>query len=383
MDDMPIQSEEDPGPSYTREESLDIEVGSSDPESDSDSDSSSDGEESIKSTRSCSSQNLPHVEENGRRYCDENYFMPNDETELSRLNIVHQIYLILLEGRLTLTTFTTDSPRILDIGTGPGDWAIEMSAEYPNATIVASDLGIFDSGIGHVSLPNVDFQLADAQSQWTYHEPFDLIHIRGLSGAFKDWHSIYQQAFAHLKPGGYIEIADTDPAGDTVTVTTNPDEENESGEGSSTTPNLQTYASALRASGEISGCPRDLRHLRKEALLAAGFGDITVIEETFPIGLWPEDIHDKTLGKMALIALLEGLEAHALRPLTRLAGYTLEAAKDLCEKVQEEVLAAGKITARVRVVTARKPTSFGQRREEMMARAMAKVRGLRNERGDL
>ncbi|KAJ5645582.1 hypothetical protein N7507_011593 [Penicillium longicatenatum] len=377
---MPIQPEEDPGPSYTRKESLEIEVGSSDPETDSDSDS--DGEESIKSTRSCSSQNLPHVEENGRRYCDENYFMPNDETELSRLNIVHQIYLILLEGRLTLTTFTNDSPRILDIGTGPGDWAIEMSAEYPNATIVASDLGIFDSGIGHVSLPNVDFQLADAQSQWTYHEPFDLIHIRGLSGAFSDWHSIYQQAFAHLKPGGYIEVADTDPAGDTVTVTTNSNDENESG-GGSNTPNLRTYASALRASGEISGCPRDLRHLRKEALLAAGFENVTVIEETFPIGLWPEDVHGKTLGKMALIALLEGLEAHALRPLTRFAGYTLEAAKELCEQVQEEALAAEKITARVRIVTARKPISFEQRRDEIFARAMAKVRGFKEGRGDL
>ncbi|KAJ5792137.1 uncharacterized protein N7503_008115 [Penicillium pulvis] len=374
---MPIQPEEDPGPSYTREESLEIEVGSSDPESDSDLDSSSDGERSIKSTRSCTSQNLPHVEENGRRYCDENYFMPNDETELSRLNIVHQIYLILFEGRLTLTTFNTDSPRILDIGTGPGDWAIEMSAEYPNATIVACDLGIFDSGIGHVSLPNVDFQLADAQSQWTYHEPFDLIHIRGLSGAFRDWHSIYQQAFAHLRPGGYIEIADTDPAGDTVAVTTNSDE------GNINTPSLRTYASALRASGEISGYPRDLQHLRKESLLAVGFDNITVIEETFPVGLWPEDIHDKTLGKMALIALLEGLEAHALRPLTKLAGYTLEAAKELCEKVQEEVLAAEKITARVRIVTARRPISFEQRRDEVFARATARARILREGRGDL
>ncbi|KAJ5953462.1 hypothetical protein N7454_000358 [Penicillium verhagenii] len=339
MDDMPIQPEEDPGPSYTREKSLEIEVGSSEPESDSN--SSSDEEESIESTRSYPPQNLAYVEENGRRYCDEKYFMPNDESELTRLNIVHQIYLILLEGRLTLVPFMTDSPRILDIGTGPGDWAIEMSAQYPNATIIASDLGIFDSGIGHVSLPNVDFQLADAQSQWTYHEPFDLIHIRGLSGAFGDWHAIYQQALAHLKPGGYIEIADTDPAGDTVTLTMNPENEHQTEEGEgdgaedknkdddghTKTPSLKTYASALRASGEISGRPRDLRHLRKEALLAAGFSDINVLEQTFPVGLWPEDIREKTLGKMALIVLLEGLEAHALRSLTGFAGYTLEAVR--------------------------------------------------------
>ncbi|KAJ5641532.1 hypothetical protein N7490_005532 [Penicillium lividum] len=365
---MPIQPEEDPGPSYTRT-SLEIEAGSPEPESDSDSDLESisglDGEESIKSTRSCTYQNLPHVEENDRRYCDTTYFMPNDETELTRLNIVHQIYLILLEGRLTLTPFTTDSPRILDIGTGPGDWAIEMSAEYPNATIIASDLGIFDSGIAHVSIPNVDFQLADAQSLWTYHEPFDLIHIRGLSGAFKDWHGIYQQAFTHLKPGGYIEIADTDPAGDTVTTEGN-------------TPNLQIYASALRTIGEASGYPRDLHHLRREALLAAGFDDINVLEQCFPIGL-SDDPHEKTLGKMALIALLEGLEAHALRPLTRFAGYTFDAARELCGKVQEEVLANEKITGRVRIATAKKPISFEQRRDDVLARAMARVRDLSKE----
>ncbi|KAJ6010472.1 hypothetical protein N7451_001884 [Penicillium sp. IBT 35674x] len=348
---MPIQPEEDPGPSYTREASLEIEAGSSDPdpESDSESASSSDGEKSITKPLKHRPPNLPHP----------------------------------LRGPPNTNNIQYRLPRILDIGTGPGDWAIEMSAEYPNATIVASDLGIFDSGIGHVSLPNVDFQLADAQSEWTYHEPFDLIHIRGLSGAFRDWHSIYQQAFAHLRPGGYIEIADTDPAGDTVAITINPDEENESGEGNINTPNLRTYASALRVSGEVSGCPRDLQHLRKESLLAAGFDDITVIEETFPVGLWPEDLHDKTLGKMALIALLEGLEAHALRPLTKLAGYTLEAAKELCEKVQEEVLAAEKITARVRIVTARRPISFEQRRDEVFARAAARARALRGRRGDL
>ncbi|KAJ5080976.1 hypothetical protein N7456_013686 [Penicillium angulare] len=318
-----------------------------------------------KSTRSYSYQTLPRIEENGRRYCDESYFMPNDETELTRLNIVHQIYLILQEGRLTLAPFTTDSPRILDIGTGPGDWAIEMSAEYPNATIIASDLGVFDSGVAHVSLPNVDFQLADAQSEWTYHEPFDLIHIRGLSGAFNDWNAIYHQAMSHLKPGGFIEVADTDPGGDTITVATGGDDG---------TPYLQIYAAALRLSGHTSGCPRDLQHLERGALESAGFVDVNVIERTFPIGLWPEDIHEKTLGKMALIALLEGLEAHALRQLTRLAGYTVSGARELCEKVQEEVLAAKKITARVRIVTAQKPNTYAQRRGQVMARAMAKVK---------
>lgn len=300
--------------------------------------------------------------ENDRRYADNSYFMPNDESELTRLNIVHQIYLILLDGRLTTTPLHMDRPRILDIGTGPGDWAIEMSAEHPNAQIIASDIGVFDSGLGHLSLPNVDFQLADAQSQWTYHEPFDLIHIRGLSGAFNNWHAIYTQALAHLKPGGYIEVADADPAGDTIT-TEEPS-------------HLRTYAAALRAAADETGYPRDLKHLRTDSLSEAGFVDVRVQERTIPIGLWPEDLHEKTLGKMALIALLEGLEAYALRTLTRSGRWSLDEARDMCEKVRGECVSARGLTARVRIVTGRKPISFAQRREEVLARAMARVRVL-------
>lgn len=327
---------------------------------------------SRKSTRSCSPESLPQLEENGRRYCDGNYFMPNDETELTRLNVVHQIYLILLEGRLTTAPLPSSSPRILDIGTGPGDWAIEMSTAYPDATIIASDIGVFDAGLGHMSLPNIDFQLADAQTQWTYHEPFDLIHIRGLSGAFTDWPLIYQQAYAHLKPGGYIEVADADPAGDTIFITPE------------ATPNLLAYAAALRQTGDDSGYPRDLAHLRTNVFTAAGFEGIQAIERTFPIGIWPEDDDEKTLGKMALIAALEGLEAFGLRPLTRSAGYSLDEARSLFESVQAELLDSGpKLTARIRVVTGRKPIPYAQRRGQVMARAMAKIQDLQGSTPDL
>lgn len=303
--------------------------------------------------------------------------MPNDDPELTRLTIVHQIYLILLNGALTTAPLSTPNPRILDIGAGPGDWPIEMSTAHPTATIIAMDLGVFDSGLAHLSLPNVDFQLADAQSQWTYHDPFDLIHIRGLSGAFQDWNAIYNQAIAHLKPGGYIEVADADPAGDTIS---SPEAESESESESS---HLRIYARALRAAAAEAGYPRDLGHLREEAFSAAGFVDVRVLERTIPIGLWPEDLQEKTLGKMALIALLEGLEAYGLRSLTRSGRWTLEQARELCEKVRDECLATTHLTARVRVVTGRKPVSIAMKKEEVLARAraMAGVRGLSGESG--
>ena len=273
--------------------------------------------------------------------------MPNDEAEQTRLNIIHQIYLILFDGKLATVSIPNDSPRILDLGTGPGDWAIEMSELDPDATIIASDISIFDTRICHMDIPNVFFQLCDASAEWEYHEPFDFIHIRGLSGAFRDWSHIYNQAFKHLKPGGYIEVSDADPAGDTVEVD------------NSDNSYLSIYTSAMRSAADAAGYPRDLSHLRRTLLSDSGFVDIRTYERQVPIGLWPDDLQGKTLGKMALIALLEGLEAYSLRPLTTISNWTADEVRDLCGKVKGELITSSKITGRVRTLTGKKPESAG------------------------
>ncbi|KAI9367775.1 S-adenosyl-L-methionine-dependent methyltransferase [Aspergillus egyptiacus] len=324
-----------------------------DPKTDSETDSD---DISIKSTKSFETQNIEYVLENGRRYCNSTYFMPNDEAEQTRLNITHQLCLILFEGNLINVPLAKEAARILDIGTGPGDWAIEMSAAYPGATVIATDIGVFDSGLGStIEIPNVSFQLHDARDEWTYHEPFDLVHMRGLAGAFSDWSFLYNQAFHHLTPGGYIEVIDADPAvADSVTFT------------GSENSYLNIFASAMRSAAEATGHRRDLRHIEPNVLKAAGFIDVRVLERTVPIGLWPDDPQEKTLGKMALIALLEGLEAYSLRQLTATGNWTAKEVRDLCEKVKRELLTAGKMTCRVRAVTARKPFARAMTRKNHM-----------------
>ncbi|KAL5334547.1 S-adenosyl-L-methionine-dependent methyltransferase [Aspergillus crustosus] len=327
-----------------------------DPNPDSDTDSD---EVSIKSTKSFEAQHIEHVVEHGRRYCNDTYFMPNDEGEQTRLNITHQLCLILFDGNLINVPLAKKTPRILDIGTGPGDWAIEMSAAHPGATIIATDIGVFDSGIGStIDLPNVSFQLDDARDEWTYPEPFDLIHLRGLAGAFSDWSSLYAQAFRHLTPGGYIEITDADPAADTVSFP-------ESGDSY-----LNIFAAAMRSAAEATGHPRDLHHLLPNVLTAAGFINVRVIERTIPVGLWPDEPREKTLGKMALISLLEGLEAYSLRQLIATGNWTENGVRDLCEKVKVELMSAGKMTCCVTTVTARKPFARPARRNNMLQRLM-------------
>ena len=54
--------------------------------------------------------------------------------EAERLRIFHQVFKELLDGSL-YTAPLEDPKTILDIGTGTGDWAIDM-AEYASALLV-------------------------------------------------------------------------------------------------------------------------------------------------------------------------------------------------------------------------------------------------------
>ncbi|KAJ5443553.1 uncharacterized protein N7458_007425 [Penicillium daleae] len=106
MADQPIQPEED----FLAPDENQAEHGNPNSDSEPESDTESLDESSIKSTRSYSSKSLQHIHENGRRYAEETYFMPNDEAELTRLNIVHQIYLILLDNTLTTAPTPQQTP---------------------------------------------------------------------------------------------------------------------------------------------------------------------------------------------------------------------------------------------------------------------------------
>ena len=301
--------------------------------------------------------------ENGRRYCNDTYFMPNDETEQTRLSIVHQIFLLLLDGELTKVPVPAGACRILDVGTGPGDWALEMAEQYPDAEIVATDISVFDSGPATIDMPNVYFQLDDAEDEWTYRDPFDLVHLRGLSGAFRDWSAIYRQAFQHLKPGGYIEVADADPAADAIHVPNAPKDSYGS-----------IFVAAMRSAADDVGYPRDGDHLRTRALTAVGFEEVRQSEMTVRVGTGPQDPRERTIGKMALVGLLEGLEARSLRPLTATGNWTADEVRGLCEQVKAELVSAPGLTLTVRFLTGRKPSTNRRVRRPHQSRELMRRR---------
>ena len=261
--------------------------------------------------------------ENDRSYANETYYMPCDEQEQTRLAITHQCFTAILNGQLSFQSIPRGVRRILDVGTGTGDWACAAAERFPTAEVIATDISCSQpTGVP----PNVFFEIDDAREEWTYAEPFDFIHIRGLSGAFADWTAIYAEAHKHLKANGILEVTDFGVLrlGEAV-------------------PNsyVSIFNGACLSAAEKSGINLGLDHMKKPLLEAAGFSIAKTRTFDIPLGTWSPDPRKKIAGKMALISTLEGLEATSLRLLTRDLDWTAEAVRDLCGKVQEELMRPG------------------------------------------
>ncbi|MCJ1411472.1 hypothetical protein MMC19_005562 [Ptychographa xylographoides] len=247
--------------------------------------------------------------------------MPNDEAEETRLSIVHQAFLVLLSDQLTVARLPDSIERILDVGTGSGDWATLIAERYPDAEIVATDISAYQQP---PTVPaNVFFQIDDAREEWTFSTPFNLIHIRGLCGAFTDWSHIYSEAYKHLKPGGILEVVDLGPI--------------QAAE-QSTTSYLSTYNGALQSAADKAGTTIGLEHLRKSLVEASGLNVLKTTSLEISLGTQSRDSRMKMVGKMALVAAMEGLEATALRLLTQKLDWDPNDVRDLCKKVVNEVL---------------------------------------------
>ncbi|MCJ1275552.1 hypothetical protein MMC21_003355 [Puttea exsequens] len=273
------------------------------------------------STRSLSGSFLEEHFENGRRYCNQYYYMPDDDIEATRLSIVHQAYLPVLDGKLTLANIPVNTSRILDIGTGTGDWAIAIAERYPDAHVIATDITAgFQPSAGP---PNCEFELDDASEEWAYSEAFDFVHVRGLTGAFADWSEFYAEVNKHLRPGGLLEVKDWG-----VIQLRNAPKDSW----------VSMFNGAVQSAAQLAGRQISLQHLRKEKFEKVGLSVVKTKSFEVPLGPYLPDARKKVAGKMAMIAALEGLEAVSLRLLMRHLAWKAEDVRELCAKVQEEVM---------------------------------------------
>lgn len=277
--------------------------------------------------------------------------MPNDANEQTRQYVLHQAYLKLLD--LELTTVQLHNPEhILDIGTGIGEWAIGVAEKYPNCEVFGTDIAAIQP-TDQVPF-NVEFQIEDAREEWIRPaDSFDLVHLRNMAGAFSDWSFIYQQAFACLKPGGYIEIMDFDDHwGSENFLDWFP-------EGSP----VEVMATALREAAILDGRPKGVSHMDQQLLMDVGFVDIHQSRHDLPVGRR----ENSKFGDDWLFALVTGVEATCFRLLTKYKGWDAESVRDLCDRVSRDLMKMAEdpkrakgFVVKIRVLVGRKPEMPGQ-----------------------
>lgn len=201
--------------------------------------------------------------ENGRRFHtfkgSGSWLVPNDLAEQDRLDLLHHIFRLLLDGALYCAPVRADIAHILDIGTGTGIWAMEMADDFPTAEVIGTDLSPVSCDW---QPPNCKFMVEDAEEEWIFSTKFDFIHARGLCGAISNWPKFFGEVYEHLPPGGWVEMQDYDGwvDGDAATVTK--------------AKNTQKWCQEIDRASSMVGKPFNIGYRYKEFLSEAGFVDI-------------------------------------------------------------------------------------------------------------
>ncbi|KAF2766154.1 S-adenosyl-L-methionine-dependent methyltransferase [Teratosphaeria nubilosa] len=217
--------------------------------------------------------------------------------------------------------------HILDIGTGPGTWAIDAADKFPEATVFGVDL--YPPPASFVP-PNCFLEVDDVNEDWTWKHKFDLIHGRLLLGAFADeqWQQLYARCFENLKPGGWIEQVELD-----VRVM--------SDDGTLAEDSLlagwgQTFLDCADRAGRSLNTQEEM----KSRIEQAGFVNIQDHLFKCPIGNWPKNKVLKEAGRINFHHWTSGLDGWSMFLLTKFGApkpWTADEVRVYVAKVRQEL----------------------------------------------
>ncbi|PKY12306.1 hypothetical protein RhiirB3_397225 [Rhizophagus irregularis] len=158
----------------------------------------------------------------GRRYLSEEntkYYLPNDEIEISRVNLEHKLLRYIWQGNFSSNIeerLIKGNTKVIDLGCGTGQWAIDMSSKYPLSTFIGIDItaSLFPSDdekpnnlafLQHNLIENPGVPFPD--------RIFDFTYMRNLAFGLNDyngWFHVINEAVRVTNLNGCIEIMNYD-----------------------------------------------------------------------------------------------------------------------------------------------------------------------------
>ncbi|KAH8889718.1 S-adenosyl-L-methionine-dependent methyltransferase [Thozetella sp. PMI_491] len=269
----------------------------------------SDYEPSISESmfRSLTSSIQEHVYEYGRRYHtyqQGRYPLPNDEVENDREALKHVTIKELIGGRLHVAPIGENPQKIVDLGTGFGDWAIEVAEHYPSAQVIGVDLSPIQPAWVP---PNLRFVVDDIEDEasWIHGDDVDFMHLRFILNFLTDVPKLVDNIYRHLRPGGFIELQDLcyKICSDDNTIPPN-------------YPLVRLIDMVKRIFIEKYGF--DLTHVENFTELLTSKGFVNVQRKLFklPIGEWPKNPSLNAIGRYWRPVLIDFFSAMASKPFT-------------------------------------------------------------------
>ncbi|KAF5577526.1 methyltransferase [Fusarium pseudocircinatum] len=291
---------------------------------------SSIGSSLASTSESLRSSILDYRRENGRtyhQYKDGKYNLPNDDVEKERLDLQHNLFILMLDNKLGLAPPNdpnSKAKRVLDVGTGTGIWAIDYADEHPEAKVIGVDLSPIQPDFVP---PNVEFFIDDIEEPWNFSEPFDYVHSRMMTFSIKSWPNLASSIYDNLVPGGYVELLEIDLFAHSDDNTLTEDH------------HLSKLIHLLDEASTKIGRPFQDNKKNKDILRDAGFVDIVETVFKWPTNRWPLDKRYKEIGEWNNLNMdsFKGLEALSMAALTRVLGWTQEEVTVFLAKVRRDL----------------------------------------------
>jgi ubiquinone/menaquinone biosynthesis C-methylase UbiE len=149
------------------------------------------------------------------------YFVQDrqDENELKRLMTQDRMLTAAMGGVLSEQPEPSVFQRVLDIGCGSGQWAIEVAQTYPNISVFGVDISLRMVEYARAQAEaigvsdRVEFQVMDALLILSFPSSFfDLVNMR-MGASFMrtwDWPKLLQEFQRVTKTGGVIRLTEPD-----------------------------------------------------------------------------------------------------------------------------------------------------------------------------